>query len=82
MLSREQKDNLRLVLSTVEGQKALEAIRDLSDIEFTIRTLYPNERKQCHSLGRASLYTDILDIVNEKQKKRKATNGRTESDEY
>lgn len=68
------KEIFEIVFSTPEGKKALEYIKEICEYDRRI-VLLANERNQCYQLGKASVYSQIIEIINQKTKKGKKNVG-------
>nr|DAL85818.1 MAG TPA: SAMP Motif [Caudoviricetes sp.] len=65
---RNDSEILQACFGSADGEKALEVLRRLSGYD-RICCLKAGEREQCHALGRASLFDDILKSITPKKEK-------------
>lgn len=68
------KEIFDIVFTTPDGKKALEYIKDICEYDRRV-VLLANERNQCYMLGKASVYSQIVEIMKQKTKKGKKNVG-------
>lgn len=71
MADLKQSEILRDAFSTIEGQKALEVLRELSGYDSRVR-LAENDRQQCFITGKIALFSEILEALRQPKQKRKS----------
>lgn len=80
MANLEQSEILRDAFQTIDGQKALEVLREISGYDKRVR-LAETEREQCFNTGKVALFSEILEAIRQPQQKRKSNGRRNKQSE-
>ena len=80
-MHQEIKETFDIVFSTPDGKKALEYIKEICGYDQRV-FLAKDERQQCYKLGKASVYSEIVDIMKEKVKNGKKNVGNNNYSEW